>query len=158
MRCGKAERLLTPYLDERLGEAERREVDAHLESCAECTKELRLLRGAQAALRVQEAAQPPEGLSARVADAALASGRDEKEARGPSMLEQLTAWRWPAAITAAAAAAAAIVLMINVGLPGRTPAPGANGAGDQVAGMVTTEDAGLDDDDMTAAVLAQEEE
>ena len=114
MRCSKNQRLLTPYLDDRLTETQRAQVDAHLATCPACAKELRILMGSQTALRALDPAVPPSDLAGRAADAALARPRQPVTTKRPGLLEQLSAWRWPALVTAGAAAAAAVVLLLNV--------------------------------------------
>jgi anti-sigma factor (TIGR02949 family) len=40
-RCSTCEELLQPYLDRQLSDAERREVEMHLERCGSCSKHYR---------------------------------------------------------------------------------------------------------------------
>jgi anti-sigma factor RsiW len=144
MRCGKAEQMLGAYLDGRLGEEARRELEAHLAECTGCRRTLRLLQGARAGLRGLGPAEPPPGLAARAVRAAFEGGKP-----APSWLDRLFPMAWPAA-AASAAAAVALALLVNVTAPAAPP-------GDLVAQVASVESVGLDPDAVAVAVLAGEE-
>jgi anti-sigma factor RsiW len=157
MRCSKVQRLLTPYVDDRLTEGQRAQVDAHVAACPGCAKELRILLGSQTAMRALDPAVPPSDLAGRVADGALARPQGVGTVKRPGLLEQISAWRWPALVTAGAAAAAAVVLLLNVKLPSTAASALAN-AREPVAALASDREAGLDLSDMAEAVLAQPDE
>lgn len=70
MTCDETRELLSPYLDEALAPDERSLVDAHLEGCAECRRELEALRGTVALLHRAEPVRAPVGFVDRVMAAA----------------------------------------------------------------------------------------
>lgn len=70
MTCDETRELLSPYLDEALAPDERSLVDAHLEGCADCRRELEALRGTVALLHRVEPARAPVGFVDRVVAAA----------------------------------------------------------------------------------------
>ena len=70
MTCHDARASLSAFLDEALAPDERREVEAHLEGCAECRRELERLRQTVALLHRVEPARAPVGFVDRVAAAA----------------------------------------------------------------------------------------
>ena len=70
MTCEEARDALSAYLDEALAPEERSRVDAHLEGCAECRRELAALRATVALLHRVEPARAPVGFVDRVAAAA----------------------------------------------------------------------------------------
>ena len=70
MTCDETRETLSAYLDEALAPDERRRVDAHLEGCAECRRELEALRGTVALLQRVEPARAPVGFVDRVVAAA----------------------------------------------------------------------------------------
>ena len=70
MTCDETRDTLSAYLDEALAPDERRVVDAHLEGCAECRRELEALRGTVALLQRVEPARAPVGFVDRVVAAA----------------------------------------------------------------------------------------
>ncbi len=70
MTCHDARASLSVFLDEALAPDERREVEAHLEGCAECRRELERLRQTVALLHRVEPARAPVGFVDRVAAAA----------------------------------------------------------------------------------------
>lgn len=70
MTCDETRDLLSAYLDEGVDPDERSRVDAHLEGCAECRRELEALRGTVALLHRVEPVQAPVGFVDRVMVAA----------------------------------------------------------------------------------------
>jgi hypothetical protein len=66
MSCHDAREALSAFLDDELGPGERREVEAHLEGCAECRRELEGLRQTVALLRDVQPARAPVGFVDRV--------------------------------------------------------------------------------------------
>ena len=70
MTCNEARESLSAYLDEALAPDERSLVDAHLEGCVECRRELVALRGTVALLQRVEPARAPVGFVDRVVAAA----------------------------------------------------------------------------------------
>jgi hypothetical protein len=72
MTCDETRDTLSAYLDEALAPDERSLVTAHLEGCAECRRELEVLRGTIALLQRVEPARAPVGFVDRVAAAARA--------------------------------------------------------------------------------------
>jgi hypothetical protein len=70
MTCDETRDTLSAYLDEALSPEERSLVDAHLEGCAECRRELEALRGTIALLQRVEPARAPVGFVDRVVAAA----------------------------------------------------------------------------------------
>lgn len=70
MTCDEARESLSAYLDEALAPHERSQVDAHLETCPACRRELAALRGTVALLQRAEPARAPVGFVDRVVAAA----------------------------------------------------------------------------------------
>ena len=70
MTCDETRDTLSAYLDEALAPDERSLVDAHLEGCAECRRELEALRGTVALLQRVEPARAPVGFVDRAVAAA----------------------------------------------------------------------------------------
>lgn len=66
MTCHDAREALSALLDDELGPGERREVEVHLEGCAECRRELDGLRQTVALLRDVQPARAPVGFVDRV--------------------------------------------------------------------------------------------
>jgi anti-sigma factor RsiW len=148
MRCGRVERLLTPYLDDRLDASSRRSVEEHLAACPGCRATLEAWRSASRALRAAGAAEPPAWLAERAARAAFSrTARPER-----SWLDRLLGSAWPMA-AASAAAAAALLLVVNVRGVGA-----GHDLGDEAAAVVSDHDVGLDHPAMVAAILAPEGE
>lgn len=76
MECELARGLLEAYLDGELGRAEARELEAHVDGCAECRAVLDRLDALRRALREPALrAHAPEQLRARIRDAASAAPR-----------------------------------------------------------------------------------
>lgn len=110
MRCRECELLLWAFIDGELPPAQRREVVAHLESCAECSRAYEQLRAFPLQVGQLSMAAPPADFSARLMEriallpppSQLAA---EYEPRRP------LPWSGPTGMVVAfAAAAAAIVL------------------------------------------------
>jgi hypothetical protein len=70
MTCDETRDTLSAYLDEAIAPDERSLVDAHLEGCADCRRELEALRGTVALLQRVEPARAPVGFVDRVVAAA----------------------------------------------------------------------------------------
>jgi hypothetical protein len=70
MTCDETRDALSAYLDEALAPDERALVDAHLEGCVACRRELEALRGTVALLQRVEPARAPVGFVDRVMAAA----------------------------------------------------------------------------------------
>ncbi|HET9854048.1 MAG TPA: zf-HC2 domain-containing protein [Methylomirabilota bacterium] len=70
MTCDETRDTLSAYLDEAIAPDERSLVDAHLEGCADCRRELEALRGTVALLQRVEPARAPVGFGDRVVAAA----------------------------------------------------------------------------------------
>jgi len=70
MTCHDVRELFSTLIDEALDASERRTVDAHLATCAECRRELERLRSTVALLHAVEPARTPAGFVDRVLAAA----------------------------------------------------------------------------------------
>jgi hypothetical protein len=90
--------LLASYVDGELGTEERRQVQAHLDSCARCTEEVALASRAYTALSGLEEVPAPLGL----ATPAIQQARPQK--------------RWVGKVQWAAGTAAAAALVVAIGL------------------------------------------
>lgn len=103
MTCEKAEESLSAYLDDMLDPQHRREVEAHLENCAECRAVLEDYRRFDMLLDKEPRVAPPEELYARIVEspefAAITRSRERGERGGV-----LTALRPVARARAAASA------------------------------------------------------
>ena len=115
MTCHDVRELFSALIDEALDASERRTVDAHLATCAECRRELERLRSTVALLHAVEPARTPAGFVDRV----LAAARPTPWYR--RLLSALFL-PWPVKIPAEAAAivlvAAGVVYLYRV-----TPEP-----------------------------------
>lgn len=151
MRCGKVERLLTPYLDGRLDEAAQRTLEAHLEGCGPCRETHALLAMAQRSLAAEGPAEPPEGLAERAARAAFTADRP---AVGFSLEDFLRVLRWPAAATAASSVVLAIGLVVSS--PQRPPSAATED--EAVAALRVPGEPALDDESSGLGELLFEEE
>jgi anti-sigma factor RsiW len=65
--CGDCERLLQPYVDRQLSEAERVEVEIHLVGCSYCRRCYRLEEGLRGQLRKLAVEEMPPELKAKLA-------------------------------------------------------------------------------------------
>ncbi|MBI4462357.1 MAG: zf-HC2 domain-containing protein [Acidobacteria bacterium] len=124
------EEQVVPYLDKRLGAAERAAIDGHLQSCAECRTRVAGLRGVLDVLGEWRAADPSPGLVAAVRT------RVEAEARAKAW-----PWRWRWVYAGVVVAAAVILLVVGVWSP--TPSP-PTGAGTEFT--QSSEPTGVSDD------------
>jgi len=80
MKCTQARRLLSPYLDGAVSGREMRALQEHLESCAGCLKEYRLLRRTQQLLMSTGRVQAPVDLGLKLR---LAISREAAAGRRP---------------------------------------------------------------------------
>jgi hypothetical protein len=103
MSCRRAEELLSDHLEEGLSEPLRSELLEHLGTCESCAELSEALAEVVAALRSDPLVEPPVGLAARVAAAAIARGR----ARAP-VASRLP---WPASLAPLPIAAALAVAL-----------------------------------------------
>ncbi len=112
--------LLGPFVDNELEAEERRQVQAHLDSCARCTEEVFLASRAQTALAALEELPAPLGL----ATPAIQQARPQKRWAGRL--------QWAAGSAAAAALVIAIAIVVwrgsDVGRSGDAAAPAAESA------------------------------
>jgi hypothetical protein len=106
MNCRQAQKWMDAACDEPLTGARAAALDAHLAACPACAQQWRLLRMAEAALRLPQPVAAPEGMLAefRRRVAAEAAQQDARPARPRPF------WMWPAASFGAAAALGALVL------------------------------------------------
>jgi hypothetical protein len=105
MTCHEARELFSAQVDDALGADERRALDAHLATCAECVRELQRFRSTVALLRSVEPAQAPAGFVDRVLDAA-------QPAPWPRRLLRALVLPWPLKLPVEAAA----VVLVAVGV------------------------------------------
>lgn len=144
MTCRDCQNQLSQYVDDRLDETRRQQIEAHRAECATCEQAYRLMSRTRAALAAEGPAAVPAGLAERAARAALT-------AEAPPARSWLSQWipvAWP---TAVAAAAATILLLVSAP-PESRPAASAT-AGDPVSAVMG--DTG-DVDDFEGEVLAME--
>jgi hypothetical protein len=80
MKCGEAQGLVSPYLDGAVTGNEMRGLVEHLEGCAECMREYRLLRSTQQLLTRVGRVQEPADLGLKLR---LAISREAAERRRP---------------------------------------------------------------------------
>ena len=105
MTCHDVRELFSALIDEALDASERRTVDAHLATCAECRRELERLRSTVALLHAVEPARTPAGFVDRVLAAA----------RPPPWYRRLLSalfLPWPVKIPAEAAA----IVLVAIGV------------------------------------------
>jgi anti-sigma factor RsiW len=151
MRCAKIERMLTPWLDDRLTPAERTLVEQHLEGCPRCRQTQALLQAAGQHLAIGGAAEPPPDLAERATRAAFTA----VPAGSTDWLVELTqSLRWPALGTATAAMVLAVGLLTSV--PEHVRDAGVRP--DSMAAIFATDDNSNPDDELLSEVLGQEEE
>jgi Putative zinc-finger len=105
MTCHEARELFSAQVDDALGADERRALDAHLATCAECVRELQRFRSTVALLRSVEPAHAPAGFVDRVLDAA-------QPAPWPRRLLRALVLPWPLKLPVEAAA----VVLVAVGI------------------------------------------
>jgi len=118
MSCNDIQLFLIDYLDEQLDHKTRKQVDEHLHTCPECSKELKQLTLLQGTINAEEMAAPPAtlrmGFMHTLEEEAgkLAKQEQQTETKKPgAKVISLTvgglAWR---------AAAAVIILAIGIGI------------------------------------------
>jgi len=83
MNCDQAQERLSEYLDNRLDDADRLEIEGHLASCPRCLPEAKHLRDGIKAIADLPEVEPPAGFSQRV------MARVRAEAAGPALWERL---------------------------------------------------------------------
>ena len=66
MKCSKAHKLISPYIDSELSEKERKSVENHLNVCPRCRAEFEEMRGSGYLLPNTEKFKAPYGFSTRV--------------------------------------------------------------------------------------------
>jgi hypothetical protein len=108
---GDVRDLLPDYLHDRLTLADRREVDAHLATCAACRDELALLRDLRGTLR-RAPAVDVDAIAAAI-----------PAYRTPAPRRVASGWRVAAAVVAIAVGGTSVVLLQRVASPSRSPAP-----------------------------------
>ncbi len=145
MNCRRCKSLLSAYRDDRIDEARRSELEAHVDDCEACAVELQLLQKMTVALGAEPMASPPAGLAERLTRGALGA---PTAAELPSFLDRWIPVAWPAA---AASAVAATLLLFVLGRSGGVSAVVEE---DPVA-AVASDGAGEDED---LVILAMEEE
>jgi anti-sigma factor RsiW len=164
MRCGKAKKLISLLLDERLDEKTARAVQAHLATCRACRKHHTLLQTGQQALSAQGPAAVPARLAERAATAAFEAERRaaSQEADPPEpagLWEQLWGLKRPALVTTAAAVAAAAVLALLPVFGLQDPnGPAAQAGQDPLTGVASASLVGLTRVETFSAVLAESAE
>jgi hypothetical protein len=104
MRVTHVHELLSPFLDDELAPREREQVRAHLETCADCRRDLESLRATQGLVRSLDPVKVPDGFRAQVRSR-LSAARDTRERRWAPR------WSWPVA-----AAAVLIIGLFSVNL------------------------------------------
>ena len=144
MICRDCQNQLSDYVDNRLDETRRQQIEAHRAECESCEQTYRLMSRTRAALAAEGPAVVPAGLAERAARAALTA--DAQPAR--SWVDRWIPVAWPTAIVAAAAT----VLLLVSAPPESRPATSAT-AGDPVSAVMG--DTG-DVDDFEGEVLAME--
>jgi|GEM_PF-3684512 len=115
--CRHIEPMLSEYADESVSDAQRAQIEAHLEACPACHEILRDLRRLKGELADLPPVRPPADLKRRLQEQALAAGLITK--RPPIWQRPATGW-----VLAAAACLLVTVLLIPGLGPGSTPAPG----------------------------------
>jgi hypothetical protein len=116
MNCRSAEDLFSPFLEEELSQAERRELESHLDDCRRCSTVIEELRATVALMGSLPSYETSPHFEEDVMDR-IRSG----EALRPTIIEWLSQWLAPARLrpvflTGAAACAAWIAfIMVNPG-------------------------------------------
>jgi hypothetical protein len=126
MPCAKAKRLLSPYLDGAVTGAEMLALQAHLDACAACGREYRMLRQAQQLLVSAGRVPVPADLGLKLR---LAISREAAEARRPRyeglrvrVQNALDAFMVPAAVGAACAMLIFGLVIGILAMPGQAQA------------------------------------
>jgi len=105
------------YALDALDEFERRQFEAHLTECPDCTQEVDELRATAARLGLAVAAQPPESLRRNVMSQVAVTRQDTRSGRptaawsGTAVRDRRAGWALRLTATAAALAAAAAVVL-----------------------------------------------
>lgn len=118
MKCHTAETKLSEYVDDALGQEERRALESHLAECSECRRELAALQRTAEAIRALPRHAAPSGFASRLMERVRAE--DAAHASAPRMISL-----WPRLAAAAAVlliVAGAILVVGRRGMPG-TSAP-----------------------------------
>lgn len=105
MTCHEARERFSALLDNALGADERRALDVHLATCADCGRELQRFRSTVTLLRSVEPARAPAGFVDRVLDAA-------RPAPWPRRLLRALVLPWPLKLPVEAAA----IVLVAVGV------------------------------------------
>lgn len=126
-RCNENMELLAAFVDRELGEKDRARVQAHLDACADCRRELETLKQVDAMFRAasvpEVSAREWDGMSAaldRAVSARPAAVPMHRESERPSR-GWFGGWMLPAAALAAAAVMVAVFLR---GSGSKTESPG----------------------------------
>ncbi len=95
MRCSKAKKLLSPYIDNELSAGQKHLIESHVKGCAACSTKLEVLRGLQSSFAHLAMPQAPYGFATRVM-----SGIAERPKGVPLLLPVFTRLVEAAAIAA----------------------------------------------------------
>jgi hypothetical protein len=99
--CGATRRQLSAYLEGDLGERDEARLRGHLDSCAECSAELRALQRAVRLLRELGGAEPPGDLADRIVERVRAEeARPSRWRRAPLIGGPGLSWVAPLAMAA----------------------------------------------------------
>ena len=111
MRCDRIETLLDAFIDGETSAEETAALEAHLDQCPACSRELESRRELRRLFSGRPPVRAPEGLQDRiVAAVAEGEGGDRTERRaGSAGSRRWRRARWPLALAAAAALAFAVV-------------------------------------------------
>ena len=141
MSRGHVGERLSAYVDGDLEPKERERIEAHLEACAACRRQLWQLRQTLNLIRSLPEEEPPPSLRAAV----MSRVRQEAERREERPMPAWTRWWYGARRRSWSLAVAAVVLMLAVGyvLQNRGDGPLLPGAGQAAVGAeVTSSDGG----------------
>lgn len=129
MRCKDAQKRLLFYLDEELGDPERRAIESHLATCLPCQEELRTLEKTQRLLRQHFMRVANETVPPRVWDAvqqriSASEGRRSDVRWAWPALQRRASWRpgWKLALSCTLAITLASTALLAPRLVGRSPA------------------------------------
>ncbi|SMB89875.1 Putative zinc-finger [Thermanaeromonas toyohensis ToBE] len=123
MRCWKARKLLSPYIDGELGEEERSSLEGHLANCPACQEELEALRKISEGLKdIYRQVKPPAGFAEGVM--ARIKAIEEASASPWQLQEKPLKWRKVAVAAALVAGIGLAVLQYGrAGIGGPAGAP-----------------------------------
>ncbi len=96
MRCEQVRNLLNEYIEGSVSGAMRDRLEAHLEGCVECRRELQLMQAIWRGLSAMPEIEPPADLHARIMTHVRANART-REAQ-----QRVAFWRWAGAAAVAA--------------------------------------------------------